>query len=119
MNEFTVRGKQVVVVGGAASGLAAARLLVDRGAAVTLTDLRPAVDGAGDLASVGVALALGAHPEALFTGAELVVLSPGVPAGQPSVAAARAAGVPVIGEVELASRWLRGRLVAITGTKGK
>ncbi len=119
MSAFTVRGKRVVVVGGAASGVAAARLLVGRGAAVTLTDLRPALDAAGDLASIGVTLELGAHPEGLFTGADLVVVSPGVPAGQPAVAAARASGVPVIGEVELASRWLRGRIVAVTGTKGK
>jgi len=119
MSEFTVRGKRVVVVGGAASGAAAARLLVERGAAVTLTDLRPALDQASELSALGVALALGAHPASLLTGADLVVVSPGVPADQPSVAAARAAGVPVIGEVELASRWLRGRVVAITGTKGK
>jgi UDP-N-acetylmuramoylalanine--D-glutamate ligase len=119
MSEFTVRGNRVLVVGGAASGVAAARLLVGRGAAVTLTDLRPAIDAAGDLASIGVTLELGAHPEGLFTGADLVVVSPGVPAGQPAVAAARASGVPVIGEVELASRWLRGRIIAVTGTKGK
>ena len=119
MSEFAVRGKRVVVVGGAASGVAAARLLVERGAAVTLTDLRPALDAAADLASLGVTLALGSHPERLLRESDLVVLSPGVPAAQPSVAAARAAGVPVVGEVELASRWLRGRLVAITGTKGK
>ena len=47
------------------------------------------------------------------------VLSPGVDPAQPAIAAARQAGVPVIGEVELASRWLAGRMVAITGTKGK
>jgi UDP-N-acetylmuramoylalanine--D-glutamate ligase len=119
MSEFTVRGKRVVVVGGAASGVAAARLLVDRGAAVTLTDLRPALEQGPELAALGVSIALGSHPESLLTGSDLVVLSPGVPADQPSVAAARAAGVPVIGEIELASRWLRGRVVAITGTKGK
>jgi len=119
MSEFTVHGKRVVVVGGAASGVAAARLLVDRGATVTLTDLRPVLDQARDLAAIGVCLALGSHPESLLTESDLVVLSPGVPAAQPSVAAARAAGVPVVGEVELASRWLRGRVVAITGTKGK
>jgi len=119
MNEFTVRGKRVVVVGGAASGTAAARLLVERGAAVTLTDIRPALDQGPDLAALGITLALGSHSEALLAESDLVVLSPGVPAGQPAVAAARAAGVPVIGEIELASRWLRGRVVAITGTKGK
>ena len=119
MNEFTVRGKRVVVVGGATSGVAAARLLVDRGASVTLTDLRPSIEHGADLEAAGVTLALGAHPVGLLTAADLVIVSPGVPVTQPSVAAARAAGVPVIGEIELASRWLRGRLVAITGTKGK
>jgi UDP-N-acetylmuramoylalanine--D-glutamate ligase len=119
MNEFTVRGKRVVVVGGAGSGVAAARLLVDRGARVTLTDVRSALEHQDALSEIGVALALGSHPVELFTGADLVVVSPGVAATQPSVAAARAAGVPVIGEVELASRWLLGRIVAITGTKGK
>jgi UDP-N-acetylmuramoylalanine--D-glutamate ligase len=119
MDEFTVRGRRVVVVGGAASGAAAARLLVSRGAAVTLTDVRPFLDGQASLEAAGVALVLGAHPVDLLAGADLVVVSPGVPATQPAVAAARAAGVPVIGEIELASRWLRGRIVAITGTKGK
>jgi len=119
MNEFTVRGKRVVVVGGAGSGVAAARLLVDRGARVTLTDVRSALEHQDALSEIGVALALGSHPVELFTGADLIVVSPGVPATQPSVAAARAAGVPVIGEIELASRWLLGRIVAITGTKGK
>jgi len=119
MSEFTVRGTRVAVVGGAASGVAAARLLVERGAGVTLTDLRPALDAAAELAAIGVSLALGSHPEGLLTGSDLVVISPGVPFDQPAVAAARAAGVPIIGEVELASRWLRGRVVAITGTKGK
>ena len=47
------------------------------------------------------------------------MLSPGVPLEQPAVVAARARGVPVIGEIELASRWLQGRVIAITGTKGK
>jgi UDP-N-acetylmuramoylalanine--D-glutamate ligase len=119
MSEFSVRGQRVVVVGGAASGVAAARLLADRGAAVTVTDLRPAIEDEAALRAAGVALALGAHPIDLLTGADLVVVSPGVAAAQPSVAAAREAGVPVIGEIELASRWLRGRIVAITGTKGK
>jgi len=117
--DFTVRGRRVVVVGGARSGISAARLLAARGARVTLTDLRPSIDGQDGLEAAGVALALGGHPPDLMTGADLVVLSPGVPLTQPMVADARRAGVPVIGEIELASRWLRGRIVAITGTKGK
>jgi UDP-N-acetylmuramoylalanine--D-glutamate ligase len=46
-------------------------------------------------------------------------MSPGVPPDQPVISQARERGVPIIGELELASRWLRGRIVAITGTKGK
>jgi UDP-N-acetylmuramoylalanine--D-glutamate ligase len=116
---FEVDRKHVVVVGGAGSGTAAARLLVTRGARVTLTDLRATLDEAADLQARGVDLALGGNPESLLTGADLIVLSPGVPAALPVLDAARAAGVEIIGEVELASRWLRGRVVAITGTKGK
>jgi UDP-N-acetylmuramoylalanine--D-glutamate ligase len=54
-----------------------------------------------------------------FERADLVVLSPGVPPEQPPIEAAKARGVPVIAEIELASRWLKGRVIAITGTKGK
>ena len=117
--EFSVRGKRVVVVGAARSGVAAARLLVRRGATVTLSDLRPQIDDARELQREGVSLELGGHTPATFTTADLIVLSPGVPANQPAIEAARAAGVEIMGELELASRWLPGRIVAITGTKGK
>ena len=116
---FSVEGKKVTVVGAARSGIAAARLLVERGAQVTLSDARAELPEAQALAGIGVALETGGHQPATFTTADLVVLSPGVPPEQPAVAAARAHGIPVIGEVELASRWLRGRIIAITGTKGK
>jgi UDP-N-acetylmuramoylalanine--D-glutamate ligase len=119
MTAFDVRGRRVVVVGGAGSGVAAAHLLVRRGARVVLTDLRQAIDGAEGLRAAGVALALGGNPPDLLRDADLIVVSPGVSVAQPVFGAARAAGVPVIGEIELASRWLRGRVVAITGTKGK
>ena len=117
--EFSVRGKRVTVVGAARSGVAAAQLLASRGAAVTLTDLRPEISEQDALRAAGVRLELGTHEPATLTRADIVVLSPGVPSGQPAIAAARAAGVHVMGELELASRWLRGRIVAITGTKGK
>lgn len=117
--EFSVRGKRVVVVGAARSGIAAAHLLVRRGASVTLSDIREELADAGELEAGGIALELGGHRLATFTGADLIVLSPGVPANQPVIDAARNAGVAVIGELELASRWLTGRIVAITGTKGK
>jgi UDP-N-acetylmuramoylalanine--D-glutamate ligase len=116
---FSVKGKRVTVAGAARSGLAAAELLARRGARVTLSDLRPDVEGAQPLASLGVELELGRHEEQTFTAADLVVLSPGVPPEQPAVVAARARGIPTIGEIELASRWLQGRVIAITGTKGK
>jgi UDP-N-acetylmuramoylalanine--D-glutamate ligase len=116
---FSVRGKRVTVVGAARSGVAAAELLVRRGATVTLTDVRERLDEEDRLRAAGVDLELGGHHASTFTGADLIVTSPGVPPRQPLIEAARAAGVPVMGELELASRWLRGKIVAITGTKGK
>src|SRR5579862_2228890 len=114
-----VRGKRVTVVGAAASGIAAAALLAKHGAAVTLSDVRASVPEAVPLRAQGVALELGGHETATFTAADLIVMSPGVPAEQPAVVAARAHGVPIVGEIELASWWLKGRVIAITGTKGK
>lgn len=119
MSEFSVRGRQAVVVGGARSGASAARLLAERGARVTLTDLRETIADAADLTAAGVRLALGSHPAELFASADLIVVSPGVPHELAPLVAARRRGVPVIGEIELAFRWLRGRVIAITGTKGK
>jgi UDP-N-acetylmuramoylalanine--D-glutamate ligase len=116
---FDVRGKRVTVAGAARSGIAASELLARRGARVTLSDVQPHVAGVEALAPFGVELELGGHRTETFTGADLVVTSPGVPPDQPAIAAARTRGVPIIGELELASRWLRGRIVAITGTKGK
>ena len=116
---FSVSGQRVLVVGAARSGVAAAHLLATRGARVTLTDLKPEIADASDLRAAGVILELGAHRPATFDASDLIVMSPGVPLDLPEVAHARALGIPVIGELELASRWLRGRIVAITGTKGK
>ena len=117
--DFSVRGKRVTVVGAARSGVAAAELLVRRGAEVVLSDVRAEIEESQRLRNAGVALELGGHTTDTFVKADLIVLSPGVPARQPALDAAREAGVPVMGELELASRWLRGRIVAITGTKGK
>ena len=116
---FSVQGQHIVVAGGGRSGVAAAELLAARGARVTLADLSSSLASVDRLRARGIALALGPHSAALFSRADLIVLSPGVPPDQDAIAAARAAGVPVIGEVELASRWLHGRVIAITGTKGK
>src|SRR5438128_7888014 len=116
---FSVEGQRVVVVGAARSGIAAAELLIGRGAHVTVSESRGEIAEAQSLRQRGAALELGGHQIQTFENADLIVLSPGVPPEQPVIAAARARGVPVIGEVELASRWLKGRLIAITGTKGK
>jgi UDP-N-acetylmuramoylalanine--D-glutamate ligase len=116
---FSVDGQRVVVVGAARSGVAAAELLAARGAEVVLTDLRTTLDDEVRLREAGVKLELGVHRRDTLLDADLIVLSPGVSPKQPDVAAARDADVPVIGELELAFRWLRGRVVAITGTKGK
>jgi UDP-N-acetylmuramoylalanine--D-glutamate ligase len=127
-----LRGKRVLVVGLAQTGIAVARFAARRGARVVVNDGRPA-DAMGErlgalraaLADLGpldheVELELGGHPEAVFTGADLVVMSPGVPE-LPAMAAARAAGIEVIAEIELAYRFLHPEalLVAITGTNGK
>ncbi len=117
--DVSVSGQRVVVVGAARSGIAAALLLVRRGALVTLTDTKPEIEEAGVLRAAGVTLELGGHVGETFDRADLIVLSPGVPTELAELERARARGVPVIGELELASRWLRGSVVAITGTKGK
>lgn len=122
MTDFSVTGSHVVVVGAARSGLAAAALALRRGARVTVSEMRPAAadaSGAAALGRLGAAMEFGGHRPATFDGADLIVLSPGVSPRIPVVERARAAGIPVISEIELAARWLRGRVIAVTGTKGK
>ncbi len=116
---FDVAGRRVVVVGAARSGVAAAHLLARKGARVTLSESRPMIDDAAALQAAGVTLEVGGHQPATFDAADLVVVSPGVPTEQPMLLAAAARGAEVIGELELASRWLQGPVIAITGTKGK
>jgi len=115
-------GKKVLVVGIARSGVAAARLLVSRGAIVIANDRKPESEireAANELRGLGVMLSLGSHPQSLFENAELIVLSPGVPADLPALETARRAGIEIISEPELASRFLRGRIIGITGSNGK
>jgi UDP-N-acetylmuramoylalanine--D-glutamate ligase len=116
-------GKKVLVVGLARSGAAAARLAAREGARVKVTDRRTVAELADALApleGLAISLALGGHDEGDFASADLVVVSPGVPLTIPAIAAARRAGVPVVGEMELAYRLLgEVPVVAITGTNGK
>lgn len=116
---FSVQGRNVTVVGAGRSGGPAAELLAARGAHVTLADSGASIPNDATLRAAGIAIDLGPHRADQFTGADLVVLSPGVDPEQAAIVAARRAGVPVIGEIEMASRWLKGRVIAITGTKGK
>ena len=84
-----------------------------------MCDVKASIAAATRLQEIGVTLSLGSNDASELARTDLIVMSPGVPFELPAVVAARAHGVPVIGELELASRWLRGRVVAITGTKGK
>lgn len=116
-----VAGKNIVIVGMARSGLAAAHFLHSRGARVTVNDAKPAesLTGVESLRERGIEVVAGGHPRQLFESADCLVVSPGVPLASESFGWARAAGVEIIGEVELAARFLKGRMVGITGTNGK
>src|ERR1044071_4258963 len=117
-----VQDKKVLVVGVARSGVAVARLLASRGAMVIANDIKPEaqlVREAEELRKLGVMLSLGSHPQSLFENADLIVLSPGVPADLAALETARQAGIEIISEPELASRFLRGRMIGITGSNGK
>ena len=114
--------RTTAVVGLARSGVAAARLIRRLGGRVLASDsgARESLSAeARDLEHLGCALWTGGHPEAAFAGADLVVVSPGVPLELPALEAARARGVPVIGELELGWRVMEADLIAITGTNGK
>jgi len=106
-----LNGRKVVVVGMARSGVAAVRLLLAKGASVRAVDEKPK----GDVLGVTVE----PQTETAFRDTELVVLSPGVPADLALLEGARARGVPVIGELELAAPFLLGPTIGVTGTNGK
>jgi len=115
-------GKRVLVVGLARTGVASALFCAARGARVSVTEERPeekVADACLALRAAGVKLELGGHRDATFLDQDLIVLSPGVPYGLPPVAAALSAGVTIWSELELAYRFLRGRLICITGSNGK
>ncbi|MFP4475397.1 MAG: UDP-N-acetylmuramoyl-L-alanine--D-glutamate ligase [Desulfatibacillaceae bacterium] len=117
-----VRGKTMVVVGLARTGMALVRFLSSRGAEVIAADRREEAElgeAAAAVRGAGARLVTGPHRERDFDAADMIVLSPGVPETIPAVAAARLSGVPVVGEIELASWFLAAPLAAISGTNGK
>jgi UDP-N-acetylmuramoylalanine--D-glutamate ligase len=117
-----LRNKRVLVVGLARTGVATALFCAARGAPVTATDTRTESElgaAVGELRKAGVALELGGHRQQLIQGADLIIPSPGVPADAPLLQSARSKGVTIWSEIELASRFLKGRLIGITGSNGK
>jgi UDP-N-acetylmuramoylalanine--D-glutamate ligase len=117
-----LKGKKVLVVGLGKSGLAAALFLRRRGAQVTVSDVRSAEALAKDIPALleaGIMVEAGGHGLLTFRRQDLIVVSPGVPLDTPELAQVKAFGLPVIGELELAARFLKGRTLAITGSNGK
>jgi UDP-N-acetylmuramoylalanine--D-glutamate ligase len=117
-----LKDKRVLVVGLGKSGVASALFLKAHGAQVTVSDTK-----SGDelhkeipvLLDHGIAVETGGHGERTFRGQDLIVVSPGVPLDAPALVQARSLGENVIGEIELAARFLPGPMVAITGSNGK
>ncbi len=117
-----MRGKRVLVVGLARTGVASSLFCAARGARVTATDFRTEHEIGEVLAKLkdtGVTLELGGHRENAFLEQDLIIPSPGVPADATHLQAARAKGVTIWSEIELAYRFLKGRLIGITGSNGK
>jgi UDP-N-acetylmuramoylalanine--D-glutamate ligase len=117
-----LKNKRVLVVGLGKSGLSAAMFLRAQGARVTVSDTRSAVALAKEIPALlesGIMVESGGHGLLTFRRQDLIVVSPGVPTDTPEVQQTKAFGMPIIGEVELASRFLQGQIVAITGSNGK
>jgi UDP-N-acetylmuramoylalanine--D-glutamate ligase len=117
-----LNGKRVLVVGLGKSGIASALFVKKRGAQVTVSDSKPQEQLGADiplLLDQGIAVETGGHGERTFRGQDLIVVSPGVPLDAAPLAQARALGETVIGEIELAARFLPANLIAITGSNGK
>jgi UDP-N-acetylmuramoylalanine--D-glutamate ligase len=117
-----VKGKRVLVVGLGKSGAASALFLQKHGARVAVSDAKSPDQLRNEIPVLldhGISVETGQHGERTFRDQDLIVVSPGVPYDVPQLVQARSLGIPVIGEVELASRYLKGKIVAITGSNGK
>ncbi len=122
MNALDVKNKRILVVGLGKSGVASAMFLGGLGARVTVSDSKTETQLAHQIPALldqGIVVETGRHSERAFRNQDLLVVSPGVPLEMPQLEQARKAGVPVIGEMELAARFLKGKIVAITGSNGK
>lgn len=117
-----LRNQRALVVGLGRSGVASALFLEQRGARVAVSDAKSPEqlhDEIPLLLDHGISVETGQHGERTFRDQDLIVVSPGVPFDVPQLVQARERHIPVIGEVELAARFLKGRIVAITGSNGK
>jgi UDP-N-acetylmuramoylalanine--D-glutamate ligase len=121
-NQMELKNKKVLVVGLGRSGAASAIFLQEHGAKVIVSDSKSEAQLQRDVPALldrGISIETGQHGERTFRDQDLIVVSPGVPSDQPQLQHARSLGIPVIGEVELAFRFLQGRVLAITGSNGK
>ena len=119
---FELKGKKVLVIGLARTGVATSLFCAKQGAVVTATDTRPEselADAAAALGAAGISLQFGGYTEKILAGHDLVIPSPGVPANSEILTAARSQNILIWSEIELACRFLRGRLIGITGSNGK
>jgi len=117
-----LKGKRVLVIGLARTGIATTLFCADHGAIVTATDSRSAGEldeSIAKLRTAGVQLELGGHSDSILEGQQLVIPSPGVPGDVALLVKARALKIPVWSEIELAFRYLSGQLIGITGSNGK
>ena len=117
-----LKDKKVLVVGLGKSGLAAAFFLRHQGAQVTVSDIRSSEALAKDIPALldeGIMVESGGHGLLTFRRQDLIVVSPGVPLDTPVLAQVKSFGIPIIGELELAARFIRGQILAITGSNGK
>src|SRR5215475_6142896 len=117
-----LKAKKILVIGLARTGVATSLFCARHGAIVTATDTRAEselTDAGAKLHAAGVSLQFGGYTEEILTDQDLVIPSPGVPANSEILTAARAQNIPIWSEIELADRFLRGRLIGITGSNGK
>jgi UDP-N-acetylmuramoylalanine--D-glutamate ligase len=117
-----LKNKRVLVVGLGRSGVASAIFLQEHGAKVIVSDSKSEAQLQSEVPALldrGISIETGQHGQRTFRDQDLIVVSPGVPSDQPQLQHARTLGIPVIGEVELAFRFLQGKVLAITGSNGK
>jgi UDP-N-acetylmuramoylalanine--D-glutamate ligase len=117
-----LRKKRVLVVGLARTGVATALFCSGHNAMVTATETRAESelgDAPAKMRAAGVTLELGGHTEKTFLAQDLIIPSPGVPADDAFLLLARSKGITVWSEIELAYRFLEGKLIGITGSNGK